>query len=226
MGLLDQILGGLAGGQGGQGGQGGLGGLGGLGDLLSGAQGRGGQGAGGGGLGGLLGDVLSGALSGQQGSPQQPQAPQTGGGGLGGGLNPVLMAVLGMLASRAIGGMLQGGQSSAAAPQGQGQVQGEGGGLDGLFEQFRRGGMGSALDSWVGTGNNQSVNPQQLEQMLGKDSIHDLACRMGVSDSEACKQVADVLPDVVDRLTPDGRAPAGGFGDIGSMLQQLLRQSR
>lgn len=225
MGLLDQILGGLAGGQSGQGqsSQGGLGGLGGLGDLLGGAQGRGGQGAGG--LGGLLGDVLSGALSGQQGSPQQPQAPQTGGGGLGGGLNPILIAVLGMLASRAVGGMLQGGQSSAAAPQGQGQGDGTGG-LDGLFEQFRRGGMGSALDSWVGTGNNQAVNPQQLEQMLGKDSIHDLACRMGVSDSEACKQMADVLPDVVDRLTPDGRAPAGGFGDIGSMLQQLLRQSR
>lgn len=216
MGLLDQILGGMLGGQGG------------LGGMLGGAQGRDGQGSGGG-LGGVLGDLLGNVTSGQQGSPQQtqPGAPQTGGGGLG-GLNPVLIAVLGMLASRAIGGMMQGGQAGGSAPQGGPDGQGGqgGGGLDGLLEQFRRGGMGSAFDSWVGRGSNEAVEPQQLEQMLGKDSIHDLAVRMGISDAEASRQVADVLPDVVDRLTPDGRAPANGFGDIGSMLQQLLRQSR
>lgn len=225
MGLLDQILGGMVGGQGG------------LGGMLGGSQGRDGQGAGGG-LGGVLGDLLNNALSGQQGAgqqgsgqlgpgqqglPQQPQGPQTSGGGMG-GLNPILIAVLGMLASRAIGGMMQGG--SAQGGQNSAAPQGQGGGLDGLLEQFRRGGMGSAFDSWVGTGTNQSVNPQQLEQMLGKDSIHDLACKMGISDSEACKQVADVLPDVVDRLTPNGQAPANGFGDVGSMLERLLRQSR
>ena len=216
MGLLDQILGGMVGGQGG------------LGGMLGGAQGRDGQ-SGGGGLGGVLGDLINSTLSGQQGSgqqglPQQPQTPQAGGGGLG-GLNPILIAVLGMLASRAIGGMMQGGgQANSAAPQGQGG--GGSGGLDGLLEQFRRGGMGSAFDSWVGTGTNQSVNPQQLEELLGRDSIRDLAAKMGITEADASRQVADVLPDVVDRLTPNGQAPNNGFGDIGSMLQQLMRPPR
>lgn len=216
MGLLDQILGGMVRGQGG------------LGGMLGGAQGRDGQGqGGGGGLGSVLGDLINSTLSGQQapgqqGLPQQPQAPQTGGGGLG-GLNPILIAVLGMLASRAIGGMMQGGgQANSTTPQ----DHGGGGGLDGLLEQFRRGGMGSAFDSWVGTGANQSADPQQLEALLGKDSIRDLAAKMGITEADASRQVADVLPDVVDRLTPNGQMPANGFGDIGSMLGQLMRPPR
>ena len=223
MGLLDQILGGMAGGA-----KGGLGDL--LGSLGQQQGGRAGPGAGGG-LGDLLGQVLGGGLSNQQQQlPQQPAQPpgQTGGGGLGGGLNPILIAVLGMLASRAIGGMLdRGGPASSAAPQslpGGGNSTGSSDG--GLFDQLRQGGMGSALDSWIGKGENQSIEAGQLEQMLGKDAIRDLAGRLGISDAEASHQMAQVLPEVVDRLTPEGQAPDSGFGDIGSMLQQLLRNSR
>lgn len=227
MGLLDQILGGMAGG-----------GKGGLGDLLGSLgqhQGNPGN-TGGGGLGDLLGQVLGGGSGQQPQSGVPTQQPQSSGGlgGLGSGMNPILIAVLGMLASRAVGGMLNRGDASSSAPAdgaapGQepaGQGAEAGGGFGGLFDQFRQGGLGSALDSWVGKGENQPINGGQLEQMLGKDAIHDLAAKLGISDADASHQMAQVLPDVVDRLTPDGQTPSAGFGDIGSMLQQLLRNSR
>jgi len=197
MGLLDQILGGIAGGQGG------------LGNVLGGGRPGAGPSAGGG-LGDVLGGILGGARQWQSGSPG------------GGGMNPILMAVLGMLASRAIGGMLGRGAQTAES----GEANAGSGGLDGIMEQFRRGGMGSAFDSWVGTGRNEEINGEQLQDMLGKEQIADLARQLGISDAEAGNQVAQVLPDVVDRLTPEGKPPANGFGDIGSMLEQLLRGTR
>jgi uncharacterized protein YidB (DUF937 family) len=199
MGLLDQILGGIAGGQGG------------LGNVLGGGR-PGGAPTEGGGLGDVIGGMLGGGRSGQSGSP---------GGGLG-GMNPILMAVLGMLASRAVGGMLGRGAQTTEP----GEASAGSGGLDGLMEQFRRAGMGSAVESWVGTGRNEEINGEQLQEMLGKDQIADLARQLGIPEAEAGNQVAQVLPEVVDRLTPEGKAPGNGFGDIGSMIEQLLRTSR
>jgi uncharacterized protein YidB (DUF937 family) len=220
MGLLDQILGSLATGQGGPGngpggGRGSGQGGGGLADVLGQILGQG-QRQSGGATGGGLGDVLGNVLGGGRQSGGNP-------GDSLGGLNPILMAVLGMLASRAIGGMMNRG---AGSPPTDASPAPGGDGLDGLREAFQRGGMGSAFDSWVGTGRNEPPDEASLQQMLGQDRIAEIARQLGISESEATHQVAEVMPDVVDRLTPDGRLPANGFGDMGSMLERLLRGGR
>jgi uncharacterized protein YidB (DUF937 family) len=81
------------------------------------------------------------------------------------------------------------------------------GGLGGLLNKLQSGGLGSLANSWVGTGPNQPVSPGQLGSALGPDLIKTLAERTGLSEEELTKQLSQVLPGVVDNLTPAGRLP-------------------
>ena len=192
MGLLDSIIGGLAGGAGrGMGTQGG--GL--QGQLLQaliGMMARRATQGGGGGIGGMLGGVL--------GNRGAPGGAVTQGGGMGG-----------------LGGL--GGLGALA-------------GLAMLANKLRQGGLGDAVGSWIGTGQNQPVSGQQLQGALGDDVIGELAGQFGLSQDEVSGQLAGVLPEVVNHVTPDGQWPdAGGSGsgndglagveDIGELLRRF-----
>jgi uncharacterized protein YidB (DUF937 family) len=88
--------------------------------------------------------------------------------------------------------------------------QGDGGllgGLGGLVEKLQKGGLGNAINSWIGTGQNQPVSPGQLGSALGPDVIKMLAQRSGLSEEEITQQLSQILPGVVDKLTPHGRVP-------------------
>ncbi|MEO8805778.1 MAG: YidB family protein [Burkholderiaceae bacterium] len=98
---------------------------------------------------------------------------------------------------------------------------GTGGGLGDLIGKFTQGGMGDVIGSWIGHGQNAPISGGQLTDVLGSDMIGDLAAQLGLSNEEAAGQLSQVLPQVVDRLTPQGHAPADGLGGMDDLLAQL-----
>ena len=113
----------------------------------------------------------------------------------------------------------------AMLANGQGQG-GAGGGLGDLIGKFTQGGLGDVIGSWVGHGQNAPISGDQLSNVLGSDMISDLAARLGLSHEEAAGQLSQVLPQVVDRLTPQGHAPAGGLGGMDDLMAQLSQLSQ
>ena len=148
---------------------------------------------------GLLDSVLGSVMGGQQ------HASATGaGGGLGSLIsmvanNPQLMQVVtGMLSN-------DGGQ----------------GGLGGLMAKFQQAGLGDVVGSWVGSGQNQPVSGEQLTDVLGADTMAELADKLGTSQNDAASQLSNILPGLIDKLTPHGTAPGGGLGDTGDLMGML-----
>jgi uncharacterized protein YidB (DUF937 family) len=139
---------------------------------------------------------------------------QQGGGG-GGGLGAVLGSMLGGGAQGG-GGMGGGGLGGLA-----------GGGLGGLLEQFSRNGMGDVAKSWISTGENMPVSADQISQVFGRDTLGSLASQLGMGQGEVAGQLSQILPGLVDKLTPQGQIPQGdvqgmGVDDIVGMLGGLL----
>ena len=81
------------------------------------------------------------------------------------------------------------------------------GGIDGLVKKFQQSGLGDLAASWVGTGENKSILPDQLASILGKDQIAALAQQAGIPESQGASVLSQILPAMVDKLTPDGKAP-------------------
>jgi uncharacterized protein YidB (DUF937 family) len=130
----------------------------------------------------------------------------------GGVEKPLKLALLALLASGALFG--RGGKEAAAtkgvSQPGVASDEGTGGllgGLGGLVDKLQKGGLGNVVNSWIGQGQNQPVSPNQLGPALGPQIIKALAARSGLSEEELVKQLSQVLPGVVDKLTPHGRLP-------------------
>jgi uncharacterized protein YidB (DUF937 family) len=134
--------------------------------------------------------------------------------GGGGGQGELLNMVVGMLT--------QGGGAAGGA----GGTAGGLGGLIGLVEKFHQGGLGDIASSWVGTGENLPVTPDQLGGVLGHDTVSAMASQLGLNHGDLLGQLSHLLPQVVDKLTPNGQLPAaggaGGLGDLAGMLGGLL----
>ena len=81
------------------------------------------------------------------------------------------------------------------------------GGIGELVERFRQAGQGDAAESWVKRGHNQQVAPDQLERAIGPEILDDLVQRTGLSRQELLSRLAQILPEAVDKFTPDGRLP-------------------
>ena len=81
------------------------------------------------------------------------------------------------------------------------------GGLRDLVERFKQNGQGQAADSWVKTGPNQQLGPDQLEQAIGPDVLNTLSQQTGLSREELLSRLTRELPDAVDKFTPEGRLP-------------------
>ena len=94
----------------------------------------------------------------------------------------------------------------------------QGGGLAGLVDAFKNKGMGDIASSWVGTGENQAIDASQLEQVLGNDTIQQIAAKTGLSPDMLSQGLASVLPQVIDKLTPNGTLPEGGLLEEGLSL--------
>lgn len=81
------------------------------------------------------------------------------------------------------------------------------GGLNGILDQFKTKGFAAEADSWVGTGNNLPISAPQIEQVLSQATLNDIAARLNVSNDEVSRKLAEYLPKVIDKLTPDGTVP-------------------
>ena len=175
---------------------------------------------------GLL-DILNNLQSGSRGQ----SAPASGGGGM----SPIVIAILGLLAQQMIKGFAGGQQGSGPAaggsaggsanvgmPGGLGDLLKGGlggllggaaagsvlsGGLNDLIKQFQQSGQGEVADSWVGTGPNKPISPNDLASALGVDRINSLTAQSGVSREELLNGLSQNLPQVIDQLTPEGRLP-------------------
>ena len=84
------------------------------------------------------------------------------------------------------------------------------GGLAGLVQRFHEKGLGGLVSSWVSTGQNLPVSPEQLQQVLGSEQVKELAAKAGISPETARSHLAQLLPMIVDRLTPNGQLPPSG----------------
>jgi uncharacterized protein YidB (DUF937 family) len=94
------------------------------------------------------------------------------------------------------------------------------GGLGGLLSQLQGSGLGDQVESWIGKGDNKPVSAQQVEQAIGKDELSAVAEKAGVSKAEAASGIAEMLPQLVDKLTPDGKLP--DIGPLDDVLRGLL----
>jgi len=83
------------------------------------------------------------------------------------------------------------------------------GGLQGLIQTFKEKGLGDAMSSWISTGKNQSVSGDQIQHALGSNIIQQIAQQLGSSKSEVSGGLANLLPDIIDKLTPTGKLPEG-----------------
>ena len=154
---------------------------------------------------GLLDSVLGAVM----GSGQQQAGAASGGG---------FASIIGMVASnpqmlQAVTGMLSN--------------DGGHGGLGGLVAKFQGAGLGDAMSSWIGGGPNQPVSGEQVSSALGSGTIADIAVKLGVSPGEAADQLSQMLPNIINHLTPGGEAPAQGLGnsaDLMGMLGGLLQK--
>ena len=93
------------------------------------------------------------------------------------------------------------------------------GGLNNLISQFTSKGLGNVIGSWVGTGKNLPISPEQLKGVLGNDTVKNIASKLGMDSNSLTSQLSNLLPDVVDKLTPDGKVPDG---DIMSKGMDML----
>jgi uncharacterized protein YidB (DUF937 family) len=150
---------------------------------------------------GLLDSVLGAAMGGQQGGGLGNILGAVLGGGQqgGGGLNSQLInAAIGMLGN-----------------------DGAQGGLSGLAAKFQQAGLGDAMNSWVGSGDNHAVSGDQISSALGSDTIGNIASQLGMSHGDAAGQLSQILPGLINHLTPNGQAPEGGLGNGGDLMGML-----
>jgi uncharacterized protein YidB (DUF937 family) len=132
----------------------------------------------------------------QQGAPAGG-TPAPGGGGLAGGLPGGLAGGLGGLLQGGLGSLLGGGSTGSVLS----------GGLNDLLKQLEQGGQGDVAKSWVGTGPNKTIAPDDLANALGSDRINQLMQVSGMSRNDLLNGLSQHLPGVVDQLTPGGRVP-------------------
>jgi uncharacterized protein YidB (DUF937 family) len=135
--------------------------------------------------GGGIGDILGGLLGGKPASVPATNV----------GANP--NASLKDLLPGGLGELLGGAAAGTAIS----------GGLGALIKEFQQGGLGQAAQSWIGTGPNQRIASNDLERALGSDTLNALSKQTGVAREDLLAGLSQHLPDLIDRLTPNGRLP-------------------
>ena len=132
------------------------------------------------------------------------------------------MGILDNIENRAVTGML-GGTSNPLATSLLQMIQNQPGGLSGLLQCFHDKGLGGLAASWVGTGQNLPITADQIQHVLGSEQVKQLAAKAGISPETAGATLSQLLPNLVDKLTPNGQVPQHStvLESCMSMLQSL-----
>ncbi|HEY4321526.1 MAG TPA: YidB family protein [Gemmatimonadales bacterium] len=85
------------------------------------------------------------------------------------------------------------------------------GGVQGIAQQFESQGLGPTVRSWIGTGTNQPISTDQIHQVLGRDTVNEIATKLGMNPDDLAAKLAQALPTAVDRMTPTGVMPTGVY---------------
>jgi uncharacterized protein YidB (DUF937 family) len=167
------------------------------------------------GSGGGLGDILGGILGGQKGgtTPAGGTTQVSSTSGLPGGLGDILGGMLGGKAGAGqpggslgdLGNLIPGGLGGLLGGAAAGTVLN--GGLGNLIKDLQGSGHGATVQSWVGSGDNKDIEPNDLGKALGADTIQALTEQTGMSRDELLKGLSQHLPELINQLTPDGRLP-------------------
>ena len=136
------------------------------------------------------------------------------------------MSLLDNIENEAMSKVLGGSSNPLAAGLLQ-MIQNHPGGLQGLAQSFHDKGLGETVSSWVGSGPNAPVTSDQIHQVLGSDQVKALEDKAGISPDTAGSAIAQLLPTIVDKLTPNGQIPAHNSVTemVGGLLQNLERAS-
>lgn len=145
------------------------------------------------------------------------------------------MGLLDGLLGGVLGGMSRGGPGGSMdgmGAQGQNpllqivlQMLLQNGGLQGMLGRMQQAGHGEEAQSWIGTGQNLPIDASVLSQIFGQGQMDAFAQQLGVPRDEAAGRIAETLPNVVDRMTPDGQIPAGD-NDLVSKALEILQRGR
>jgi uncharacterized protein YidB (DUF937 family) len=148
------------------------------------------------------------------------------------------MGLLDGIVGNVLGSMLSDNQAQNPLGRGANQAQGgnlllqialsmlqQNGGLEGVLNKFRQGGLAQQADSWVGTGQNMNISADQLQQVFGSSTISDLASRLGMPADQAGSAMAQMLPDVINQLTPQGQVPENSNDEIAQGLSAFNKRS-
>jgi uncharacterized protein YidB (DUF937 family) len=144
----------------------------------------------------VAGSVLSGGQSQQGPNPLDALVNNLGGGTQSGGAN-LLGAVMSMVQQN--------------------------GGLPGVVSMLRNSGLGQQADSWVGTGPNSAVSADQMTQVFGGSGLGNLAAQLGTSQGQAGSLLSQILPELLNQLTPNGQIP-DNHSDLLSQGLSMLRR--
>jgi len=121
-------------------------------------------------------------------------------------------SIAGAVLSKVIGGE-QGGMAQIAI-----EMFNQNGGLDGILDRFKQSGLGDVAASWVSKGENLSISADQISSVLGNSQITEMANKLGITPEMLSSQIAQHLPNVIDKITPDGEVTA----DSSSLLNAVL----
>jgi uncharacterized protein YidB (DUF937 family) len=107
-----------------------------------------------------------------------------------------------------------------------GAVLAQSGGLQGLMSKFSQAGLGNVFSSWVNTGPNPPISGDQIQQVLGSEQVKALAAKLGIDPTKAAEVLAEHLPTVVDKMTPEGKIDPNANHEEGlaAMIPSLLKQ--
>jgi len=136
------------------------------------------------------------------------------------------MGMLDGLLGNALGGSLgSGGQQQSPLMQIALQLLQQSGGIEGVLDKFRQGGYADQADSWQSTGENKPISGNALQEVLGSGSIGQIAQQLGMSHGDAAGGLAQVLPQLIDKFTPNGQVPESQ-NDVVEQALALLTKSR
>ena len=166
---------------------------------------------------GLL-DTILGAVKGAVG---QQQAQGDSGSGSGSGASAGAGLGLGAGGLGGIISMVAGNPQMLSVITGMLGNDGTHGGLGGLASKFQGAGLGHVMDSWTGSGDNHAISGDQISNVLGSDAVGNIASKLGVSNGDAAGQLAQILPGLINHMTPQGQAPEGGLGNSGDLMGML-----
>ena len=184
---------------------------------------------------GLLDDLLGGLAGPSAGGRARPE-PRSSGGGMGGVLMALMPIVLSMLQNRGggtrslnpspggggLGDVLGQVLGGALGGRGSAGAMGAGGGLGDILAQLQNAGYGEQADSWVGRGENKPIPAEAMPDIFGRDGLSEIARRAGVTEDEASRGLSQLLPEVVDRVTPQGEVP--GFDTLTHSVDDLAQR--